>query len=130
MKSKLVLIVEENPSWAEIYQLAFTAGRYETVLCTDLDDLFHLLSTTHPDLIFWSHRSRHTEEDIECLDRIQKAYDDGARPLIVIVVNENAYPQIAAYADMIVENYIISDLSGFLTDIAHLFEGQDDKRVP
>ncbi len=126
MKSKRVLIVEENQSWAEIYQLAFTAGRYETVLCTDLDDLFHLLSTTHPDLIFWSHRSRHTEEDIKYLEQIHKANNGGTRPLIVIVVNEKAYPQIAAYADMIVENYIISDLFGFLAEIAHLFEVQGD----
>ena len=126
MKSKRVLIVEENQSWAEIYQLAFAAGKYETVLCTDLDDLFHLLATTHPDLVFWAHNSRDTEKDIECLKRIHEGYNDSPKPLIVIAVNEHAYPQIAAYADLTVENYIILDLAGFLADIAQLFAGQGD----
>ncbi len=126
MRTKRVLIVVSNYPGAELYRLAFVAGKYETIMCTDLDDIMNLLVTNQPNVIFWPHHPSHTQEEVRYLKEIHNLYPgDGNRPFIIVAVNEHFYPQIASQADMVIEKGPILDLPGFLVDIDRLMEAKN-----
>ena len=127
MRTKRVLIVVPNYLGAELYRLAFVAGKYETIMCTDLDDVINLVVTNQPHVIFWPHHPSHTKDEIQSLEKIHDLYpsNNTDRPFIIIAVNEYFYPQIAVLADMVIEKGPILDLPGFLADIDRLIEAKN-----
>ena len=119
MTQMKVIVIGEDDSKTDYYMPIFSILNYDASVCKNTNELFQLIDSLSPNLLFWSFTAAEIENVDNFLLKFQQKYAEISRPKIILATaSTDVGPRSSGIIDwFLIEPILISDFRELLKEL-------------